>query len=316
MKTMPNNVQEERLRWIKPVLDKEITIKTLASFAPFSERTFKRWVKAYRAKGVVGLQIGSRRPKSHPKETSIRIKERIIELRKDSGKCALKLKWDLTDEGIIIHERTIGKILKQEGLIRKYRVRRVNYKYIKEQLLPGWLIEIDVKYVPRKLHNRRYYQYTAIDVTTRWRYIRIYDEQSNYNSICFLKEVMERFPHKIKAIKTDNHSTFTNRYTGYLKSSDPINPKLHALDTFCLKNEIEHYLIDPGKPAQNGTVERSHRSDQETFYDKVNIKSINELRLKVTLWNMYYNDLRHCSLKGLTPNQALKAYSKGTYVCA
>lgn len=24
---MPNNAQEERLRWIKPVLDKEITIK-------------------------------------------------------------------------------------------------------------------------------------------------------------------------------------------------------------------------------------------------------------------------------------------------
>lgn len=316
MKTMLNNVSEERLRWIKPVLDKEITIKTLAKIAPFSERTIKGWLAAYRKSGSVGLENASRRPKSHPRETSIWIKERIVELRKSSGKCALKLKWDLEDEGIYVHERTVGKIIKQEGLIRKYRTRRIKYKYVKDQILPGWLLEMDVKYVPQKLHSRRYYQYTAIDVSSRWRYIRIYDGQSSYHSLCFLREVIKKFPYQIKAIKTDNHSTFTNRSTGYSKSADPMNPRLHALDCFCLKNEMEHYLIDPGKPAQNGTVERSHRSDQESFYDKNIFNSVNELRLKLRLWNMYYNDLRHCSLNGLTPNQVLASYLRGQYVRA
>jgi len=57
------------------------------------------------------------------------------------------------------------------------------------------------------------------------------------------------------AIKTDNGSNFTNRYTGYLKSTDTINPKLHAFDILCQKYNIIHYLIDPGKPSQNGKKE-------------------------------------------------------------
>ena len=69
---------------------------------------------------------------------------------------------------------------------------------------------------------------------------------------------------------------------------------------------MEHYLIDPGKPAQNGKVERSHRTDQESFYDQLVFKSFEELRYKLKLWNMYYNDLEHCGLNGKTPNQALR----------
>ena len=48
----------------------------------------------------------------------------------------------------MIHERIVGKILKKEGLIRKYRVGRIKYKHIRAKRKPGKLIEIDVKYVP------------------------------------------------------------------------------------------------------------------------------------------------------------------------
>ena len=303
---MPKSTKEEKYRWIKPILDGDISIKAMVKVCPFSERSIKYWLKAYRQDGILGLENKSTKPKSQPNETPIRIKEQIIELRKQTNKCALKLKWDLDKQGIDIHQRTIGKIIKQEELTRKYRVKRIKYKYIKAQLKPGELIEIDVKYVPKIIDNKQFFQYTAIDVSSRWRYLQIYDSQSSYNTIKFLKEVMRRFPQTILAIKTDNHATFTNRYTGYLKSKNPFNPKLHALDQFCIKNNMEHYLIDPGKPAQNGTVERSHRSDQETFYDRVKYKSIKELKLKINLWNLYYNDLEHCGLDGLTPNNALK----------
>lgn len=305
MKTMPKSTKEERYRWIKPILDKEISIVDMIRVCPFSERTIKYWLSKYRICGIEGLEDKSKRPKSNPNETPIRIKERVFELRERTKKCALKLKWDLQKEGISIHQRTIGKILKSEGLTRKYKVRRIKYKYIKAELKPGELVEIDVKYVPQKLSGMRYYQYTSIDVATRWRHLAIYAEQSNYSSIRFLKEIISRFPYEIKAIKTDNHPTFTNRYIGYDKSTDPLHPKLHPLDMFCQFNSITHYLIDKGKPAQNGTVERSHRSDQETFYDEVVFKNSAELFYRARLWNMYYNDLQHCGLNGLTPNQAL-----------
>jgi len=304
-KIMPNTQQEEKYRWIKPILDKQIRIKDMALVCPFSERSIKYWLNSFRKIGFEGLENKSKKPKSNPKETPIRIKERVIELRKEYDKCALKLHWSLEKEGISIHPRTIGKILKTEGLTKRYRTRKIIYKYIHAKLQPGELIEIDVKYVPQKLDGKQYYQFTAIDCASRWRHLAIYDVYDNFNSIEFLKEVIKRFPHKIKAIKTDNHAAYTNRYTGYLKSSDPFHPRLHELDRFCDRNNIAHYLIDPGKPAQNGTVERSHRSDQQSFYEKISYVDEEYLKYQVKLWNMYYNDLEHCSLNGLSPNQAL-----------
>jgi len=234
------------------------------------------------------------------------MKEQIIGLRKENKVCARKLKWQLEKQGIKIHENTIQKIIKKEGLVRKYRIRKLKYKYIKVPLSKGELVEIDVKYVPKPINGEQYYQFTAIDTASRWRYLKIYDSYTNFDSINFLKELIKIAPFRIRAIKTDNGSNFTNRYTGYSKSSDPLNPKLHALDILCQRLNIIHYLIDPGKPAQNGKVERSHREDQEKFYEQIKFKSIGELKYKIKLWNMYGNDLEHCGLNGKTPNEMLK----------
>ncbi len=304
--SMPKTIKEERLRWVLPIVSKQIKLIYAVKVCPHSKRTLERWVSAYKKHGEAGLIPQSTRPKTNPRETPIRIKERIIELRKESKNCALKLKWYLGEENINIHHQTVHKIIKNEGLVKKYKVRRIKYKYIRVPLRPGELMEIDVKYVPDKIDNTRYYQYTAIDCASRWRYIKIYDEQSNYHSIDFLKETIKKFPHQIKAVKTDNHSTFTNRYIGYEKSIDPLNPKLHILDLFCMQRGIIHYLIDKGKPQQNGKVERSHRTDQETFYDEVKCSTIGELKYKIALWNMYYNNLKHCALNGKTPNEMIE----------
>ena len=306
---MPKNIKEERLRWILPIHNKEKNIRDIVKVCSYSQRSLERWLSNYKKYGIEGLEPKSTKPKTNPKETSIRVKERIEEIRNETSQCALKIKWDLEDEGVFIHERTVGKILKQKALVRRYRVRKIKYKYIKAKRLPGELVEIDVKYVPGKIAGRRYYQYTAIDVSSRWRYLKIYDEQTNYHSIEFLKEVIKEFEYTIQAIKTDNGSVFTNYYTSMTKRSDLMIIKtLHALDLFCRDHNIIHYLIDPGKPAQNGTVERSHRSDQETFYDRIKFNGVEDLRYQLRLWNMYYNDLRHCGLKGKTPNQFLANY--------
>jgi transposase len=306
MKTMPKSTKEERFRWIKPTLDKEISIKNMAKVCPFSMRSIKYWLSNFKEYGFEWLENKSTRPKTNPKETPIRTKETVIELRKKTKLSAIKLHWKLQKENIQIHERTIGKLLKSEGLTRKYRTKKIQYEYIKVPLARGELVEIDVKWVPNLVGDQQYYQFTAIDCASRWRYLKIYDDYSNLDSINFLKELIHVAPFRIRAIKTDNGSNFTNRYTGYLKSTDPMNPRLHVLDLLCQEYNIIHYLIDPGKPAQNGKVERSHRTDQEMFYERNTFKDLNELKQKIHIWNMEYNNLEHCGLNGLTPNEALK----------
>lgn len=302
---MPKNIQEERLRWVQMV-DNGTKLKDVIKIFPHSGRTLKRWLKQYRTKGEEGLIPQSTRPKTNPKESRIELKEKVIDLRKKTRLCALKLKWKLAKEGVIIHERTIGKILKEEGLVRKYRVKKIKYKYIKAERKPGELIEIDVKYVPGKIEGKRYFQYTAIDTASRWRYLKIYEEQTSYHSVLFLEDVIKQFKYKIQAIKTDNGCMFTNYYLGTNKRSDVLVKTLHGLDIFCTEHNIIHYLIDPGKPAQNGTVERSHREDQEKFYDKYKFKSMADLQKKLKIWNEYYNNLEHCGLNGKTPNEVLE----------
>ena len=209
---------------------------------------------------------------------------------------------------MLVPVRTIGKLLKEEGLVRTYRKRRTRYGYKKPLLIPGELVEIDVKYVPGMIENREYYQYTAIDCRSRWRFLTIYDAQASQYSVAFLQQFLDLFPCRVRSIKTDNHSTFTNYYTGTNKRSDLTVKTLHQLDIFCQEQNIIHYLIDPGKPAQNGTVERSHREDEEKFYQRNTFSSLTDLQQKLRLWNEYYNNLEHCSLNGKTPNEVLQLH--------
>jgi len=314
---MAKTIKEERLRWVLPIINKDIKLVDATKVCPYGKRSLERWVATYKRSGEEGLEPKSTEPKTYRIETPIWLKERVVSIRKRTKKCAQKIHWQLEKEGVLINARTIGKILKKEGLVRKYRVKKIKYKYIRAERKPGELVEIDVKHVPGPIVGHRYYQYTAIDTASRWRYLRIYDQETTYHSIVFLKEVIKLFPYKILAIKTDNHSIFTNYYLGSNKRSDMTVKTVHALDKFCAECGIVHYLIDPGKPAQNGTVERSHREDEEKFYQQNIFKDIRDLKKKLRKWNMYYNNLEHCGLNGKTPNQYLEEYelTNPPYVC-
>jgi transposase len=162
---MIETVKEERYRWIKPILDKELKIVDIVKICPHSERSIKRWLKAFREGGMEALEPKSTKPKTQPNETSIRIKERVIDKRKETKLCAKKIHWKLEKEGLYVPISTIGKILKEEGLVKKYRTKKIRYKHIKVQRKPGELIEIDVKHVPGPIQGLKYYQYNFFSLS-------------------------------------------------------------------------------------------------------------------------------------------------------
>jgi transposase InsO family protein len=302
---MNQSVQMERYQWVLPIIEKRLTYAETLKVCPHSRRSLERWVAAYRAGGIDALAPTSTQPKTQPNETPIRVKEEVVSLRKKTGLCAQKLHWRLKKQGLVVPRSTIGKILKDEGLVRKYRTKKVKYKYLRAERQPGELLEMDVKYVPGTVQGLKYYQYTVIDTATRWRHLEVFDEQSTHHAIRMMEIVLKRFPHPVRALKTDNHSTFTNYYIGTNKRSDLTVKTVHALDRWCAEHNITHYLIDPGKPAQNGTVERSHREDEQKFYQRNRFTNRRDLETKIRTWNEYYNNLEHCGLGGKTPNEVL-----------
>ena len=119
--SMAKTIKEERLRWVKPIAEKRVKLVNVSKVCPHSKRSLERWVAVYKRGGEKALEPKATIPKTSPEETPIWIKERVITKRKKTKLCALKLHWRLAKEGLVVPVRTIGKILKSEGLVRKYR---------------------------------------------------------------------------------------------------------------------------------------------------------------------------------------------------
>lgn len=313
---MPETKQQVRYQWIKPVLERRITLENMSRACPFSKRALKYWLAKYKQQGLIGLFDRSTKPHHSPNKTPDWLRKKVLELREEKKVGGKKIHWFLAREGTTIGERTVNKILYDEGETRQYRPKRKYIYQRKKITVPGELIELDIKYGVHFGFDRWWYQYTAIDVASKWRFLMGFKDRDNKNSLEFFKSLTNRVKYlfKIQAIKTDNDPVFTNRITGYIKSSDPLNPRLHPLDLVCQEAKIIHYLIDPGKPNQNGCVERSHRTDKESFYRYLKLpETLEEYNYKLNLWNKWYNDLPSCPLDGLSPNEYLRLWGQNVF---
>jgi hypothetical protein len=88
---MATTIKEERLRWILPIANKEVKLCDVAKVCPHGKRSLERWVALWKIGGESALEPKSTEPKTQPKETAIWKKERVIEIRKDTKKCALSI---------------------------------------------------------------------------------------------------------------------------------------------------------------------------------------------------------------------------------
>ena len=95
------------------------------------------------------------------------------------------------------------------------------------------------------------------------------------SSIDFIHYVVEKFPFRIKTIRTDNGHEFQTKF------------QWHVSDLGML-----HVDIKPTTPRLNGKVERSHLTDQREFYQMLDDDGDVNLREKLAQWESYYNFLR------------------------
>ena len=65
-------------------------------------------------------------------------------------------------------------------------------------------------------------------------------------------------------------------------------------------------FIKPGKPMQNGFIERFNRSYRQAVLDMYVFQTLNEVREQTETWIKEYNEERpHESLRDLTPREFL-----------
>ena len=192
-------------------------------------------------------------------------------------------------------------------------VKPKNPKYIpkpyEQMYYPGQRVQIDVKHVPLSccVNGEKYYQYTAIDEFSRFRYVEAFQEANTYSSTQFVLNMLKAFKFNVECIQTDNGFEFTNRFG----SGRPT-----LFESTLKQCGIAHKLIRPYTPRHNGKVERSHRKDNEYFYAVKKFFSFEDFKTQLKKHNQWYNNFPMRPLKWLSPKQTLLnlLYDGVTYV--
>lgn len=275
-----------------------------------SRPSIDRWLKRYDGTKE-SLKDYSRKPKSHPNQSTTEEVKLIVELwhkNKEFGLDYLygKLK---RQHGYKRCRETVYNVLRRENLIynpKKEKKKRKTKEY-HGAIIPGEKMQMDIKYVPTECipkhlreEGEKYYQYTIIDEATSLRYLFWYNSKDGDNAVDFVKRAQRYFPFKIKIIQTDNGREFTNRF---------VNTKaISALDKYLNAAGIEHKLTKPATPWHNGRVERSHRTDDKFFYSRLSFYDLNDLREQGKIWLRKYQNMYQRKYNYLSPLEVWKEY--------
>ena len=271
-------------------------VRYLCKLMGVHHSTFYRLKKQYKRFNLNTLKYRSRRPKS----TSAIPWSLVVEIcrwKKDHPAKSHYYLYQLwTREGRVppCSPKTIYNWWKRRNLIIvRHRRKRRPTKLFNHASVPGELVQVDTKH----LDGRKRYQYTAIDVVSKWRYLRAYKDLDGQSTVDFFRRLITRAKDKrisIKMIQTDN---------GYEFQTEPVR--------YLASRHVNHQYIWIHTPDQNGVVERSHRTDDEEFYQQVDTQdlALDELNTRLEEWTNYYNSQRlHFALNFVTPEEYLVSH--------
>ena len=270
-----------------------------------------RWKRRYNG-DIQSLANKSHRPHHHPNQHTEAELQKIKNFRRRNPNTGLVVLWvKLRRSGYTRSITGLYRVLRRQG---QMAVKLPNPKYIpkpyEKMRFPGERVQIDVKFVPEACivgdaAGEKFYQYTAIDEFSRWRYLEAFQEHSTYSSAQFLEHLIKAAPFKILCVQTDNGTEFTKR----LLPGDN-GPSL--FETRLEQAGICHKLIRPYTPRHNGKVERSHRKDNEYFYASHKFYSFEDFKNQLAVRCRNYNRFPIRPLGWLSPIEYLAKYTTDT----
>lgn len=275
-----------------------------------SRATIYRWRKMYDGT-LSSLAERSRRPHSHPNQHTPEELKLISDMRRRNPEDGLVVFWvKLTLRG---YKRSIPSLWRVLKRLTLQPIKPPNPKYVakpyEKMLYPGQRVQVDVKVVPLACIvpnadglQERFYQYTAIDEYSRFRFIMAFKEQSTYSSVQFLNALIKAFPFKIECIQTDNGLEFIKSFDERKKG------KISLFEARLKELGITHKLIRPFTPRHNGKVERSHRKDNEYFYATHKFYSFEDFSKQLAVHLKRYNSFPMRPLAWKSPKQYILDY--------
>jgi transposase InsO family protein len=280
-----------------------------------SRQCAHRWIARFDAEGEAGLWDRSSRPHRMPTRTSPEIEALVLAARREHRRGQ---DWLGSELGVA--PRTVSRILRRHDVprlavcdpmtgevIRASKTTAVRY----ERDRPGELVHMDVKKIGRipdgggwRAHGRQIgrtaaqkkarigydYVHSVVDDHSRFAYSEILTDERGSTCAAFCARALETFDQAgidVEAVMTDNHWSYTR------------SANLAALLT---SRDIDHVLIRPHCPWQNGKVERFNRTLQTEWAYRQVFDTNDERSAALAPWLDTYNTRRrHTALGGNPP---------------
>jgi putative transposase len=262
-----------------------------------------------------------RAPHHQPNRTSACIEDKVIEVKGRTRYGAERLSRYLKQyEGISVSPGTIRHVLRRNKGRLKYlpsgRVRKEKREFIDwYSAKPFEIVQVDLKYIrdhkalsrEQIIHLDRYnipnYQWSALDVNSRFKLIAYSREKSWTNGLCWYLWVISWLrSHGVKSsivFTVDNGEEFGGK--SWLKVRD-LRKLISGFGCRLIQNHKGHC-------EENAHLERSHRTDDDEFYIPrvMAIKSEADLLHEAMGYIYYYDNVReHSALDYHTPFSYLK----------
>ena len=189
------------------------------------------------------------------------------------------------------------------------------YSVIYERDRAGELVHMDVKKIGRiphgggwRAHGREMgsssarkkirvgydYVHSVVDDHSRFAHSEILDDEKAATTAAFFARALTRFAAhgiSVDAVMTDNAWNYT---------------RSNALNDLLITSGIDHILIRPHCPWQNGKVERFNRTLQDEWAYHTVFESNTQRTDALAPWLEHYNTRRrHSALGGLPPTSRL-----------
>ena len=183
------------------------------------------------------------------------------------------------------------RVYREQGMVRRRKKRRKIPAELRKPL-----------YQPESLNEIWSMDFMS-DSLTDGRSFRVLNVIDDYNRECLLTQGSLSFPServirhleeliacygKPRYIRTDNGPEFTSK----------------IYKQWCKEREIIPVYSEPGKPMQNGYIERFNRTFREDVLDAYLIGSLKQYQIISDMWSLDYNDNHpHVSLGGKSPRE-------------
>jgi putative transposase len=252
-----SEVVDQRKKFVREYESGEWTMAELCRFYEISRESGYKWLKRSRSEGEAGLQDRSRGAHFHPNQTSAKIEQQVLQLRRlhpTWGARKLLFRLRHQQPGVVWPAAsTIGELLKREGLAVRRHNRHKMPPYTQplgHAKKPNQVWCADFKGWFRTLDQQRIDPLTISDAASRYLLRCQAVEKTDTSRVRAIFEAAFREYGLPLAMRTDNGPPFASRAIAGLS----------LLALYLMKLNIVPERIAPGHPEQNGRHERMHRT--------------------------------------------------------